>query len=349
MNDRTSVTPARLKHLREQAGMSQSELAAALYAITGTATVTRHEVSRWENGKRRPTAWLDALALALNVDLAELLGPGTGFARDDAAAEEPGSDLAMLGSFRSADLQMGGGHLYSTVMGYLRTSVGPRIFGDTSQSDSSKVFAAAAGFTEMAGWMAHDAGHDPLALQHFRRAREFAQMSPDHELGAHIHASLSHLHIQQDTPAEAINQARQGLTLIESSAPAPHLSARLSAMEARGHAARGRSEACGKALARAERMIAHSTTSPASPWASDFDAASLASEAAHCELRLGHLNAAEKHARRIVELRSGPRVRSRAFGQLLLASVLLRQHRLDEACAVALDVIATTTALSPTS
>lgn len=66
--------PALLKQLREQAGMSQSDLAARLCAITGTATVTRTEVSRWERGRRRPEAWLAALAAALGVERAVLEG-----------------------------------------------------------------------------------------------------------------------------------------------------------------------------------------------------------------------------------------------------------------------------------
>ncbi|MBO2460346.1 helix-turn-helix domain-containing protein [Actinomadura violacea] len=64
--------PELLKQLREQAGMSQSDLAARLCAITGTATVTRAEVSRWERGRRRPEAWLAALAVGLGVERAAL-------------------------------------------------------------------------------------------------------------------------------------------------------------------------------------------------------------------------------------------------------------------------------------
>ncbi len=72
--------PALLKQLREQAGMSQSDLAARLCAITSTTTVTRTEVSRWERGRRRPEAWLAALAARLGVERAVL----------EAAAERDG-------------------------------------------------------------------------------------------------------------------------------------------------------------------------------------------------------------------------------------------------------------------
>ncbi|MEU9018636.1 helix-turn-helix transcriptional regulator [Actinomadura sp. NPDC048394] len=92
--------PALLKQLREQAGMSQSDLAARLCAITGTATVTRAEVSRWERGRRRPEAWLAALGAALGVDRAVLeaaagrdrrcaVPDARGVWADQAAAEAP--------------------------------------------------------------------------------------------------------------------------------------------------------------------------------------------------------------------------------------------------------------------
>ncbi|GAA2323976.1 hypothetical protein GCM10010149_91630 [Nonomuraea roseoviolacea subsp. roseoviolacea] len=61
--------PDLLKHLRDSAGMTQQQVAEVLCAITGTCTITRFEVGRWEQGRVRPTSWLPALAEVLNVDL----------------------------------------------------------------------------------------------------------------------------------------------------------------------------------------------------------------------------------------------------------------------------------------
>ncbi|MEU6720751.1 helix-turn-helix transcriptional regulator [Nonomuraea sp. NPDC046802] len=61
--------PDLLKHLRNSARMTQQQVADRLCAVTGTCTVTRHEVGRWEQGRVRPTSWLPALAEVLNVDL----------------------------------------------------------------------------------------------------------------------------------------------------------------------------------------------------------------------------------------------------------------------------------------
>jgi transcriptional regulator with XRE-family HTH domain len=62
---------ARLRELREAAGIDQAELARR-------AKVEQSSISRWESGKREPgVSNLFALAEALGVDPAELLKPPT--------------------------------------------------------------------------------------------------------------------------------------------------------------------------------------------------------------------------------------------------------------------------------
>ena len=79
------------------------------------------------------------------------------------------SDAAAMHAFRAADLQVGGGHLYATVVSYLQTALAPRLFGTVAAGP--KVFTAASTLTEMAGWMAHDAGRDaPAASTSPRRS-----------------------------------------------------------------------------------------------------------------------------------------------------------------------------------
>lgn len=58
---------------RRELGRSQLWLADRLCAVSGRATVTRTEVSRYERGARIPGAWtLRSLALALNLPLGTL-------------------------------------------------------------------------------------------------------------------------------------------------------------------------------------------------------------------------------------------------------------------------------------
>jgi transcriptional regulator with XRE-family HTH domain len=61
---------------RRELGLSQRELAARLGEVSGSPTLTRHEVSRWERGGRRPAPyWRRWLAMVLSVDAASLQRP----------------------------------------------------------------------------------------------------------------------------------------------------------------------------------------------------------------------------------------------------------------------------------
>jgi hypothetical protein len=244
-------------------------------------------------------------------------------------------------SFRAADRQVGGGHLYAAVVSYLHREVAPELFR-ASGGDSQEVFTAAAAMTEMTGWMAHDAGRDRVAQQHFARASDLVQFSRDRQLTAHILASTSHLAYHMSRHAEGIGLARRGRDVLAGGARQPELDARLLALEARGLAQRGQARACVRLLERARATLDTAPGAEISPWISRFDEAALAAEAARCLYQLGELDAAGRQAGRVVALRTGERVRSRALGQLTLVTVLLAQGRLEQACTVAKEVLAAT-------
>lgn len=340
--------------------------------VAGWLGLTQTQLSRIENGPPvkdldKLTTWARTLKIPAGLlwfrlpgvdDLPEThtTGPadvrasGTtpfsvpGLARSAGPASD--ADAAVMHAFRAADLQVGGGHLYATVVGYLQTAIAPRLFGAVPAGP--EVFAAASAITEMAGWMAHDAGRDPAAQQHFARSLDLASAASDRQLKAHILASMSHLAIHESKPEQAIRFAQQGQDALGSAIPNPELAARLLTMEARGLAALPQPEPamCGKALLRAEQMLDHLPAEQPSVWISRFDEGSLASEVARCLRQLGQFGAAARQAERIVELRPGTRARSRAFGQLLLASVLISQGEPEQACALALEVLDTTHSLS---
>lgn len=249
------------------------------------------------------------------------------------------SHVAAMESFRAADRQVGGGHLYATVVKYLNTEVGPRLFGAESGADSQLVFTAAAALTEMAGWMAHDAGRDQAAWQHFARSLDLVKIGGDRQLGVHVLGSMSHLAHHVGKPADAIALARRGRERLSGGPPQPELEARLLAMQARGFAALRRADECTKLLHEAERVLRLPHAEQPSPWVSRFDEGSLASEAARCLRQLGDLSEAQRQAERIISLRPGSRTRSRAFGQLILVTVLIAQGKPDEACAVAQEIL----------
>ena len=258
----------------------------------------------------------------------------------------PTADASAMQAFRDADRQVGGGHLYATVIDYLHTEVAPRLFGNDHANDGPRVFTAAAALTEMAGWMAHDAGHDGRAQQHFGRAFDLVEIGGDHQLGAYILASLSHLAHHLGQPDKALQLALRGSRTLRNGPPQPELDARLLAMQARGCAAHRESARCTQLLAQAETVLSGSHAEAPSPWISRFDEGSLASEAARCMRQLGDLTEARRRqAERIITLRPVERARSRAFGQLILVTVLIAQGKPDEACDVAHDVLDATASL----
>ncbi|MGH3327417.1 MAG: helix-turn-helix domain-containing protein, partial [Streptomycetales bacterium] len=256
------------------------------------------------------------------------------------------SDAAAMRAFRAADMQIGGGSLYSAVVKYLHTEVAPRMFGSNHDHDGKLVFTAAAALTEMAGWMAHDAGRDNRAQQHFTQALNLVKLGADRQLEAHTLASMSHLAHHAGQPAEAVRLARAGQEALHGGPRNPDLEARLLAMEARGHGALRQPTECRQVLNRAERALSARPDEPLSQWVSRFDEGSLASEAARCMRQVGDLPEAQRQAERIIKLRPLDRTRSRAFGQLILVTALIGQGKLEEACAVAQQVVDSTQSLS---
>lgn len=71
--ERAESIGALLARVRMERGISQLRLAERLCASAGVATVTRHEISRWEREERIPCGfWLGWLAVTLEVPLADL-------------------------------------------------------------------------------------------------------------------------------------------------------------------------------------------------------------------------------------------------------------------------------------
>jgi len=98
---------------------------------------------------------------------------------------DPGADMLVMQSLRAADKKVGGGHLYATVVNYLHTELAPRLVDVGQGADGRQVFTSAAALTDMAGWMAHDAGKDAVAHQHFLRSLDLGKVGGDQQLAAH--------------------------------------------------------------------------------------------------------------------------------------------------------------------
>jgi tetratricopeptide (TPR) repeat protein len=198
----------------------------------------------------------------------------------------------------------------------------------------------------MAGWMAHEAGRDAAAEEHFQRAERLAVAAGDTELAAHVMVAFSYVAHQQDRSTDAVSYANRGGAYLAAGRPNRDVEARLYAMAARGYAAVGDERACKVQLNSAEQALDREPGPGTSPWTSQFDHAAFTMEAARCFQALGRLDSARRSAETVLSLRHADRPRSRSYAQLLLASVLIAERRVDEACAMARKALDTTAGIN---
>lgn len=314
---RSGATPATRRVLRVQFGYSMDQLAGAPRDAATTGS-----------GRANQLDGQPASALVLPLAAATLDGSGT----------DVEVIRAVCQAFQIADRKVGGGRLYSSVARYLNIEIGPRLL-DAADPAGSELFAAAACMTEIAGWMAHDGGQDLVARRHLTSAYRLAVASDHPALAGNVCSAMAHLANQLGEHTDAVRIAEVGLDRARDVPDAVALAARLHAMRAHGLAHRGDARACRAALETAAGLLGDDDPDHGSAdWVAPFDVASLAGEAALCLHSLGDLDEAETHARRVLELREPERVRARALAHVTLASVLVRDSRLDEAARVGQEI-----------
>lgn len=345
MNDIDPVRAARLElgvqlaTLRKAAGLTQHALAPLVgYSRT---TVANIEVGR-QLAER--TFWVRADS-ALNTTGVLTLAYDS-VERPLHEAADMGSDLvdgaqrrrshtadvaairAVADAFTAADLRVGGGRLYDAVAIYLESEVGPRLAEPTQ---GSALLAAGASLASVAAWMAHDSGDDIKSQSHFRQSYRLAAAAGDTSLVGDACTGMAHLATEIDKPRDAVRIAEQGLQRIKSGPSCDRLVSRLHVMRARALARTGNRAGTYDALRHAERAFTHAQGAETTGWVSPFDQGSLSAETALSLRDIGDFAGAEEHARMVVELRNGDRLRSRSLGQLTMAQTLLARRRLDEA------------------
>ncbi|MEW2082861.1 helix-turn-helix transcriptional regulator [Streptomyces sp. NPDC005283] len=249
--DRRREFGAYLAGLRGHSGRSQPRLAAALCAASGTRSITRNEVSRWERGARVPDTWLPFLAAVFGVPLREL-EQAAAYARGDTLATLPGvaatlADLlpnaealeplavtcgrrigattvegfaARVHGLRLADDVLSGGDLITPAFRELRSGV--RLFRESGHSeDTGRGLLVQIGeLGQIAGWIASDAGRSQDAERAYRLGISAARQAGDAVLVAQLAGSLGYHLSNTGREREGLELAKAAVTEAGPDAPA---------------------------------------------------------------------------------------------------------------------------------
>jgi transcriptional regulator with XRE-family HTH domain len=212
-----------LAGLRRRTGKSQRQLAGLLCVLSGTQSITRNEISRWERGGRVPDAWLPYLAAALAEPLAQLQ-QAVSYARGDRLAQLPGAaaTLAQLlppgdplepltartgrridadtvaglagrvHGLRLADDVLSGGDLIAPAFRELAAAVAQHREASYSEDVGRALLVQIGELAQIAGWVASDAGRGDDAERAYRLGISAARQAGDGPLVAHLAGSLAY-------------------------------------------------------------------------------------------------------------------------------------------------------------
>jgi transcriptional regulator with XRE-family HTH domain len=341
---------------RAEYGLSQARLAELLADVTGNPAITRHEVSRWERGQRRPRRyWLDALARVLGVTVADLEDAArlTGPITDD---EAEALDLAQ----RVAATDVGGtldrieaavdDHavaypgtppdvLLPQIRRHLRY-VGRLLDGRMTLTQHRRLVVAGGWLSLLAATCSIDLHHRPAAAARLRTAADLADHAGHSEIAAWCVETEAWQAVTDGDHRRAVtlSQGAQQLAPAGSSALI-----QATAQEGRALARRGDTTGTLDALARTARLVAPLPVPDRPEHHYRYDPSKADAYVGTTLAWLGD-PAAERYARQVLaRLESTedgpPRPRRAASARLDLALALVASGKPDEAAHVALAAV----------
>jgi transcriptional regulator with XRE-family HTH domain len=239
-----------LAGLRRRTGKSQRQLAALLCTLSGTTSITRNEVSRWERGGRVPDTWLPFLAAALQTPEAQLQ-QAVSYARGDRLAQLPGAEATLsqllppgdpleplqartgrridvgtvaglagrVHALRLADDVLSGGDLIAPAFRELSAAV--TLHRESSYSgDVGRALLVQIGeLAQIAGWIASDAGRLEDAERAYRLGISAARQAGDGPLVANLAGSLAYQWSNSGREDEGVDLARAAVDEAGEDAP----------------------------------------------------------------------------------------------------------------------------------
>jgi predicted XRE-type DNA-binding protein len=242
---------------------------------------------------------------AANLTKALLAWAATTTAAEPSPAAKPGRPMGtadvqtltiMAQAFADADHRLGGGHARSTLTHYLSNVAIPLAKqADHTDPVGRQLLAEVARLSDIAGFMAFDAGQQAVGRRYLVHALRLARAADSPELGAHILTDLAMqaIHLNQAAPAvaaaeAAIAAARQGRS--------PSALARCFAIAARATAAAGDAAASDRHLNEAEGVLDRRDRAEEPSWISFFSHRQLTVEAMYASYALGRSSHVQRHA-----------------------------------------------------
>ncbi|SEG92205.1 Helix-turn-helix domain-containing protein [Thermomonospora echinospora] len=298
-DDRRKRFGAYLARMRRKANKSQRQLAEMLCRISGTASVTRNEVSRWERGERVPTVWLPALATALGIHLDELERAAEHARGDDIQNGTPspaetlaillpdhGEHLGPLAShvgrrigmstadglaarahgLRLADDVIAGGDLIAPAFRELNAAI--RLYRETTHTEEvgRALLASIAEMAQIAGWIASDAGQHDQAERAYRLGVSAAREAQDSTLAGNLAGSLAYQLSNTGQEDTGLSLAQAALEEAGPDAPGKTRALYLDRV-AWAHTKKGQNQQAMRALGEAHEALTEDGADEAPTWA----------------------------------------------------------------------------------
>lgn len=296
-DDRRRQFGAYLARLRQDARKSQRQLAAMLCAVSGTQSLTRNEVSRWERGERIPDSWLPFIAEVLSIPLgeleraasyarretdrppfgaamvlAELIPPGDSLGPSDTRSgrrigrEDVANLAARVHGFRLADDVLAGGDLMAPAFRELNATM--RVYRESTHTEAvgRALLSQIGELAQIAGWIASDAGQHAQAERAYRIGIEAAREAKDSPLVANVAGSLAYQFSNTGQERAGLDLSRAALDEAGADAP-PKTRALFFDRVAWAYTRVGEAQPAMQALGQAHDALTEAENSEAPAWA----------------------------------------------------------------------------------
>ncbi|MEV8036737.1 helix-turn-helix domain-containing protein [Streptomyces sp. NPDC086182] len=298
-NDRRRQFGLYLAGLRRSTGKSQRQLASLLCVLSGTQSITRNEVSRWERGGRVPDSWLPFLAAGLTVPEAQLRQAVT-YVRGDRLAQLPGATatlaqllpsgdpLAPLAArtgrrigtdtvhglagrvhgLRLADDVLAGGDLIAPAFRELTAAVALYRESSFTGEVGRALLVQIGELGQITGWIASDAGCLEDAERAYRLGISAARQAGDGPLVANLAGSLAYQWANTGREGEAVDMAQAAVDEAGEDAPGQTRALFLDRVAwAHTKAGRPQAQAAMRALGEAHEALTDEGGAEAPQWA----------------------------------------------------------------------------------